>query len=153
MKKIAIAALAALTLAACEEQPRQSDLWGPVPPPQGLPAPPPTPQDTAFMEGEWTLSTLSDAAPPSGAYAIPLTVTRGRIEANSQCKRFAWTYTLTDKGFDAERADTGQPDCERKSTLWELAFEEAITRANTAEMEMDGGLLLKGPGGQAKLTR
>ena len=62
-------------------------------------------------------------------------------------------YRLTDKGFDATKTSTGEPDCERKFTLWELAFEEAITRAATAEMELDGGLLLKGPGGQAKLSR
>lgn len=152
MKTIWMAALAALTLAACEEQPRQSDLWGPIPPPATEPAAP-TPQDTAFMEGDWTLATLSDAAPPKGASRITFKITGDRIEATSQCKRYAWTYTLTDKGFDAERADTGQPDCERKFTLWELAFEEAISRANTAEMELDGGLLLKGPGGQAKLSR
>jgi hypothetical protein len=152
MTKIWMAALAALTLAACEEQPRQSDLWGPIPPPQTDPAPPKA-QDTAFMQGEWRLATLSDAAPPEGAHPIPITITGDRIEARSQCKRFAWTYTFTDAGFDATRTALGEAECDRKFSLWELAFEEAINRANTAEMEMDGGLLLKGPGGQAKLKR
>lgn len=144
--------LLALALAACEEQPRQNTMWGPVPPAQG-PEQPPARVDTAFMQGDWRLAAMGRWPPQSGTPAITLNITADRIEAQSQCKRFAWTYALTEQRFAAAKASTGEPDCERTASLWEQSFEETVSRANSAEMQADGGLLIKGAGGELELKR
>ena len=152
MAKIWIGALVALALAACEEQPRQNTMWGPVPPAQG-PEQPPAPVDTTFMQGDWTLAAMGAWPPQSGTPAITLTVTADRIEAQSQCKRFAWTYALTEQRFAATKTSTGEPDCKRTASMWEQSFEETISRANSVQMQADGGLLIKGAGGELELKR
>lgn len=144
-------ALLALALAACEEQPRETS-WGPIPPPQTGEAPPAV-VDTTFMQGEWTLATLGAWPPQAGTPDITITITADRIEAQSQCKHFWWTYRLTEEGFAATAVPYPEALCERKLSLWEMAFEEAVTRANTAELEMDGGLFIRGAGGEMKLRR
>ena len=142
-------ALLALALGGCEEQPRET-AWGPIPPAQnGEKAPEAV--DTAFMQGEWTLDTLGAWPPQSGTPAITLNITADRIEAQSQCKRFAWTYKMTTERLTVTTAPDGEPECDRKLSIWEMAFEEAVTRANTAELSADGGLALRGAGGELTL--
>ena len=145
-------ALLALALAACEEQPRQNTMWGPVPPAQG-PEQPPARVDTSFMQGDWTLSSMGAWPPQAGTPAITLSITGDRIEAQSQCKRYAWTYALTEQSFAATKASTGEPQCERTDSMWEQSFEETITRANSVTMQADGGLLIRGAGGEVELKR
>ena len=79
--------------------------------------------------------------------------TADRIEARSECKHFAWTYALTEQRLATTKAAAAQADCERKASLWEQAFEETISRANNVTMQADGGLLIKGAGGEVELKR
>ena len=145
-------ALLALALAACEEQPRQTDTWGPVPPAQGAEQPP-AQVDTSFMQGDWILAGMGAWPPQSGTPDITLNITADRIEARSECKHFAWTYALTEQRLATTKAAAAQADCERKASLWEQAFDETISRANNVTMQADGGLLIKGAGGEVELKR
>ncbi|HYG26136.1 MAG TPA: META domain-containing protein [Caulobacteraceae bacterium] len=149
MTKIWIVALAALTLAACEEQPRETSIWGPVPPAQG-PEKPPARVDTSFMQGEWRLATLGTYPPES---PTKVTITADRVDASMSCKRYAWTYVMTEQRFEATKAAPVEASCERNATMWERALEETFTRANTVEMQVDGGLYIKGAGGEMELKR
>ncbi|HEX6858837.1 MAG TPA: META domain-containing protein [Caulobacteraceae bacterium] len=142
------AALAALALAGCEQQPRESH-WGPVPPPQNGETPPAA-LDTTFMQGDWTLATLGTYAPET---PTRLTITAGRIEATSGCKHYAWTYQLTEQRLDVDESMPTEAGCAGKGSYWQQAFEETVTRANKVEMQMDGGLFVKGAGGEMELKR
>lgn len=141
-------ALATLALVGCEQQPRESH-WGPVPPPQNGEAPP-NAVDSTFMQGEWTLSTLGTYA-PSGEAPIKLNITADRIDVTSGCKRYAWTYQLTEQRFDATPTTPTEEGCAEKGSYWQRAFEETVSRANKVEMQGDGSLFIKGAGGEMEL--
>lgn len=142
-------AFAALALVACEEQPKESSIWGPLPPAQG-PEQAPAPVDTSFMQGEWKLASLGTYPPESPTKVV---ITADRIDAAMSCKRYAWTYVLTEQRFKATKAVHAEASCERNSTMWERALEETFTRANKVEMLADGGLYIKGAGGEMELKR
>ena len=149
MKKIWwIGVLTALALAGCEEQPRSSH-WGTPPPALGEEQPPAR-IDSTFMQGEWTLATMGTYGPDKGTPAIKVNITADRIEATSDCKQYAWTYALTERGFETAKA-AGPAGCERKGSIWERAFEETISRARRAEMQGDGSIVIKGAGGELEL--
>lgn len=133
-------ALLALALTACEK---------PAPPP-----PPPVEVDTSAFEGDWVLASLSQWPPDPGTPEIGVKITHDHIVGQSRCKRFAWTYTVAAEDRYAATADpSAAAGCAGKPSMWEEAFGEAVGRGAAATLKPDGGLLIRGPGGEALLRR
>lgn len=133
--RMRIAALLALSLAACSE-------------PEEAPAPKPAPAAPSPLTGEWTVAQIWGSDPDPGTTVIQVTITNDRIRAQSQCKHYWWTYRTAGDAFDAEKETYPEPMCERTESYWEQYFAEAIERANIAYRRPNGAVLITGPGGQ-----
>ena len=138
-----MAVLLALVVGACDD----------APPPAGGASPVPSP--AAFVGPAWSALSIRGLAVPPGM-PVQVSFTVDEVRGTGPCNSFGGRYRL-DMGsgrvaFD-EMAATARGCVDENRTAIDVAFFQAISRADRLFLDPDGRLHLTGAAGEVVLSR